>query len=43
VYGSSIKHIDIVHHAGKKNLCADCLSRQPVMPAPSNGDVNTDY
>jgi len=42
VYGSGIKHTDIVHRAGKKNLCADCLSRQPVMPAPSDEDVNTE-
>jgi len=32
----------IVHHAGKKNLCADYLSRQPVMPATSDEDVNTE-
>ena len=31
LYGSGIKHIDIVHCSGKKNLHADCLSRQPVM------------
>ena len=42
VYGSGIKHIDIVHHAGRKNLHANCLSRQPVMPAPSDEDANTE-
>jgi len=42
VYGSGIKHIDIVHYAGKRNPHADCLSRQPVMPAPLDEDANTD-
>ena len=32
VYRSSITQVNIVHHSGKKNWHADCLSRQPVMP-----------
>ena len=40
VYGSGIKQINIIHHAGKKNLHADCLSRQPVIPAPPDEDAN---
>ena len=32
----------IVHRSGKKNLHADCLSRQPVMPIPSDEDSNTE-
>ena len=42
VYGSGIKHIDIIHRSGKKNPHADCLSRQPVMAAPSDKDSNTE-
>ena len=42
MYDSGIKHIDIVHRAGKKNPHADCLSNQPVMPAPPDEDANTD-
>ena len=42
VYGSGIKQINIIHRAGKKNLHADCLSRQPVMPAPPDEDANTE-
>lgn len=42
VYGSGIKQIDIIHRSGKKNLHADCLSRQPVMLAPCNEDANTE-
>ena len=42
MYGSGIKYIDKVHCAGKKNLCADCLSRQPFMPALSDKDVDTE-
>ena len=40
VYGSGIKQINIIHHAGKRNLHADCLSRQPVMPAPPDEEAN---
>ena len=40
--GSGIKQINIIHRAGKKNLHADCLSRQPVMPAPPDEDANTE-
>ena len=42
LYGSGIKHTDIVHRSGRKNLHADCLSRQPVMPIPSDEDSNTE-
>ena len=42
VYGSGIKQINIIHHAGKKNLHADCLSRQPVIPAPPEEDADTE-
>ena len=41
VYGSGIKQVNIIHRSGKKNRHADCLSRQPVMPAPPN-DANTE-
>ena len=41
VYGSGIKQVNIIHCSGKKNRHADCLSRQPVMPAPPN-DANTE-
>ena len=38
VYGSGVGRIDIVHRAGKENRHADALSRQPVLPAPSEDD-----
>ena len=40
VYGSGIKQINIIHHAGKRNLHADCLSRQPVMPVLPDEEAN---
>ena len=43
VYGSGIKQINIIHRAGKKNLHADCLSRQPVIPAPPEEDADTEF
>ena len=33
IYGSGINQVSIIHRSGKKNQHADCLSRQPVMPA----------
>ena len=33
IYGSCINQVSIIHRSGKKNQHADCLSRQPVMPA----------
>ena len=42
VYGSGITQVNIVHRSGKKNRHADCLSRQPVMPAPPDEDANTE-
>ena len=42
VYGSSITQVNIVHCYGKKNQHADCLSRQPVMPAPPDENANTE-
>ena len=42
VYGSGIKQIDIIHRSGKNNLHVDCLSRQPVMPAPPEEDINVE-
>ena len=41
VHGSGIKQVNIIHRSGKKNRHANCLSRQPVMPAPPN-DANTE-
>ena len=41
VYGSGIKEVEIVHHPGKKNAPADCLSRQPVLSAPADKDFDT--
>ena len=38
IHGSGIGEVDIVHRAGKENLHADALSRQPVMPAPTDED-----
>jgi len=40
LYGNGIKNINIIHHSGKQNLNADCLSRQPVMPAPPTNGLN---
>ena len=42
VYGSGITQVNIVHRSGKKNQHADCLSRQPVMPAPPDENANTE-
>ena len=33
-----IGEVHIVYRAGKENLHADALSRQPVMPAPTDED-----
>ena len=35
VYGNGVKNVDIVYRAGRDNLHADALSRQPYLPAPS--------
>ena len=42
VYGSGITQVNIVHRSGKKNEHADCLSCQPVMPAPPDENANTE-
>ena len=34
VYGSGIRHIEILHRLRKINQPADALSRRPVLPAP---------
>ena len=39
VYGSGIRHINIVHRPGKENQPADALSRQPVLPAPTDDEA----
>ena len=38
VHGSGIGEIDIVHRAGKENRHTDALSRQPLLPAPTEED-----
>ena len=38
VHGSGIGEIDIVHRAGRENRHADALSRQPILPAPTEED-----
>ena len=38
VHGSGIGEIDIVHRARKENHHADALSRQPLLPAPTEED-----
>ena len=42
VYGSGVKNVDIVYRAGRDNLHADALSRQPYLPAPQEGVVQGD-
>ena len=42
VYGSGITQVNIVHRSGKKNQHADCLSRQPAMPAPPDENAKTE-
>ena len=42
LYGSGIKKIEISHRAGIKHQHADALSRQPVLPAPSNSDITAE-
>ena len=43
IYGSGINQVNIIHRSGKKNQHADCLSRQPVMPAlPDDKDTNAE-
>ena len=37
VYGSGVKNVQIIYRAGKENLNADTLSRQPYSPAPKEG------
>ena len=37
VHGSGVKDIRIIYRPGKENLNADALSRQPYLPAPSEG------
>ena len=37
VYGSGVKNVQIIYRAGKENLNADALSRQPYSPAPKEG------
>jgi len=36
-YGAGIKKLDIIHRAGKANIDADALSRNPQLPAPNEG------
>ena len=36
VYGSGVKNVDIVYRAGKDNLHADALSRQPYLSPPDD-------
>ena len=40
VYRSSITQVNIVHCSRKKNRHTDCLSRQPVMPAPPDENIS---
>ena len=42
VYGSGIRHIEILHTPGKKNQPADALSRQPALPAPVDDGTSED-
>ena len=42
VYWSGITQVNILHCSGKKNRHADCLSRQPVMPALPDENANTE-
>ena len=43
IYGNGINQVNIIHRSGKKNQHADCLSRQPVMPAlPDDKDTNAE-
>ena len=42
IHGSGIGEVNIVHRAGKENRHADALSRQPVMPAPTEKDEEAD-
>ena len=37
VYGSGVKDVQIIYWAGRENLNADALSRQPHSPAPAEG------
>ena len=39
-YGSGINQMNIIHRSRKKNQHTNCLSHQPVMPAPPDDDVN---
>ena len=36
VYGSGVKNVEIVYRAGRDNLHADALSRQPYLPPPDD-------
>ena len=42
LYGSGIKELDIVHRAGRNNLHVDALSRQPVLPAITDAEVDSE-
>jgi len=42
VYASGLLSVQIIHRAGKDNLHADVVSRQPHLPSPSSGKQEVD-